>query len=162
MRFKRKNIVFLILTVLWMLFIFYMSSKDAVTSSGYSSRVGVTVCEIFIPGFRDKEPFEKAAAVAAIETPIRKCAHFFEFMMLGILAYHAFSSFRVSFIVSVLYAVSDEVHQLFIPGRSCELADMLIDTSGVILSLLIVIGAGRIMKTGKKQKNESFTEQKKP
>ena len=36
----------------------------------------------------------------------------------------------IPIILGSLYAVSDELHQLFVPGRSCELMDMLIDSSG--------------------------------
>lgn len=35
------------------------------------------------------------------------------------------------------YAVFDEIHQIFIPGRSCQVKDMLIDSSGVLLAVLL-------------------------
>jgi VanZ family protein len=35
------------------------------------------------------------------------------------------------------YAVFDELHQIFIPGRSCQIKDMLIDSSGVLLAVLL-------------------------
>ena len=41
-------------------------------------------------------------------------------------------------ILCVLYSISDEVHQYFVPGRSCELRDILIDISGCILAVLII------------------------
>ena len=37
---------------------------------------------------------------------------------------------------AALYAVTDEVHQYFVPGRSCELRDVLVDTSGALTGIL--------------------------
>ena len=36
----------------------------------------------------------------------------------------------LAIVLVMSYAISDEVHQLFIVGRSCEVRDVLIDTSG--------------------------------
>ena len=41
--------------------------------------------------------------------------------------------------VGLVYAISDEFHQTFIPGRSGELRDVLIDTTGVICEIAIVL-----------------------
>lgn len=40
--------------------------------------------------------------------------------------------------IGTIYAISDEVHQLFVEGRSCELRDMLIDSAGVIAGVLLM------------------------
>ncbi|MBP3718551.1 MAG: VanZ family protein [Eubacterium sp.] len=45
--------------------------------------------------------------------------------------------FIIPLICGVLYAASDEIHQRFVPGRSCELRDVLIDTCGVLLGVTI-------------------------
>jgi len=42
----------------------------------------------------------------------------------------------VSVICASIYAISDEVHQIFIDGRSCELRDWAIDTVGAILGAI--------------------------
>jgi VanZ family protein len=42
------------------------------------------------------------------------------------------------FLLGSLYGVSDEVHQLYVAGRTCDFADMLADTVGVGLGLLLV------------------------
>lgn len=74
---------------------------------------------------------------------LRKAAHFTEFMLLCVLFYLAiFScSFKkrpwLSFLGAALYAVSDEVHQLFVEGRACQFRDMLIDMSGALLGMLL-------------------------
>ena len=49
--------------------------------------------------------------------------------------------------VTFLYASSDEIHQLFIPGRSGQFTDVLIDTSGGLAAILVVMAAAaRIRK----------------
>lgn len=136
--FKRIDPVFLVLALLWMIFIFFMSSRDAVQSGGYSSKVGETVCRFLLDDFDQKPVSEQLSIVDSIETPLRKLAHFTEFTILGILMFPAFSSFKTAFLLSAVYAVSDELHQLFVPGRSCELRDMLIDITGVCLGLLMI------------------------
>ena len=43
-----------------------------------------------------------------------------------------------AFPLGVLYAASDEFHQLFVPGRAGRVSDVLIDSSGVLLGIAIV------------------------
>ena len=43
----------------------------------------------------------------------------------------------ISLIIGVIYAISDEFHQSFIPDRSSSFFDVIIDTSGVIFGILI-------------------------
>lgn len=67
---------------------------------------------------------------------LRKTAHFSEYALLGAVSFCAFSftlkrkSFLWSWILSTAYAVTDEIHQLFIPGRACRVFDVFIDSSG--------------------------------
>jgi len=74
---------------------------------------------------------------------VKKTAHFIEFGILAVLLYRAFinSGFKAknaiiySVIFFVLYAISDEFHQSFIPGREPRVRDVIIDMTGGILSL---------------------------
>jgi len=69
---------------------------------------------------------------------IRKSAHFIEFFILEVFILLMISSFKIidfkCFILSILfcllYAISDEVHQLFVIGRSASIIDVLIDYTG--------------------------------
>lgn len=84
---------------------------------------------------------------------IRKAAHFFAYMLLGVLLLHALRpSFLkgavIAVIISVFYAVTDEIHQLFVPGRGGELRDVLIDGLGAatgVIFYLAVLFAGRMI-----------------
>ena len=93
---------------------------------------------------------------------IRKMAHFFEFMCMGIASAMFFSelflkhtkrllrSVTTSAALCVLYASSDEIHQLFVPGRACRLTDVFIDSAGAMLGIAIVF-AFYVMKKRKER-----------
>ena len=74
---------------------------------------------------------------------VRKCAHFTEYLLLGGSAMLMFSEVRLSgllaWAVGAAYAVTDEFHQLFVVGRSCEVRDMCIDAAGVLCGVLVIV-----------------------
>ena len=131
---KNKRLVLAwTLLILWMLFIFIMSSFNGVMSSNQSGSIAVLIYNIFNISDTEKVSFI-----------VRKCAHVSEFFILGILVINLVSKYNVkhiyfiSFIFCVLYASSDEFHQLFVPGRSGQVTDVFIDMIGVVLGLLLV------------------------
>lgn len=77
--------------------------------------------------------------------PVRKSAHFLIYFILGILLFsflREFSNclgklFILSIFLSFLYACSDEIHQLFVPGRSGRIFDVLLDTAGATLGIFL-------------------------
>lgn len=81
---------------------------------------------------------------------VRTCAHFLEYAGLSVLIYnalyHSCGKVRpvLSVILSFLYAVTDEVHQLFVEGRAAQISDIIIDTFGAVsgiavLTVLVII-----------------------
>ena len=82
---------------------------------------------------------------------VRKTAHFTEYMILGIsLAVNVsdwrkskgvdqsvFASWRTAWLIGTIYAVTDEIHQYFVPDRACAVTDMLIDSAGVAVGVII-------------------------
>ena len=46
----------------------------------------------------------------------------------------------IPLLIGFLYAVSDEIHQHFVPGRAMQARDVLIDTAGVLLGIWIARG----------------------
>ena len=76
---------------------------------------------------------------------LRKGAHFVEFAGLGLCLCNAlYASFGhrltpvFALVGTVIYAISDEVHQIFSEGRACQITDVLIDSAGAILGIIIV------------------------
>lgn len=123
---------------LWMLLIFNMSSQEAEESNKLSE--GVT--EIVV------ETVEKVApniglTVDDFNHTVRKNAHFFSYMILGILVLNALRrsgvkdlrGYGFALSICVLYAISDEIHQHFVPGREPGVKDVFIDSAGSIVGL---------------------------
>ena len=76
-----------------------------------------------------------------LHLPIRKLAHMSEYAVLAITVmwavYGVKRRYLVALVVSVLYAISDECHQLFVSGRAGTPVDVLIDSAGVIVGLVV-------------------------
>lgn len=149
-----------------MALIFLLSSQNAAVSSGTSGNVIRLIVGIFYPEFDNLPAAEQTEIVASLQFLARKSAHFSIYMILGVLSFLAVISYEkllfvlrltVSGSVCLLYAASDEIHQLFIPGRSGEVRDVMIDFSGaalgIALSTLVFLLICRIKKK-RTEKNE--------
>lgn len=78
---------------------------------------------------------------------LRKIAHITEYFILTLLLYRAFKGtfeinglyiFILPALSAFLYAISDEIHQSFVPGRGCAVRDIFIDSVGIIGFLVTV------------------------
>ncbi len=134
---KKKYILRWTMLVLWMCFIFYMSSRSGSESQEQSDLV-LNILNFF--GLQLNESIKNIASFI-----VRKTAHVTEYMILYILIFRVvtlYSNAKKSKIIAlmcmVLYASTDEIHQLFVPGRSGMVRDVFIDSIGGI------IGAGII------------------
>jgi VanZ family protein len=161
---RRK--VFTILTVVWMVVIFLFSSQDADDSTQVSNSVGKLVGRLFVPGYEQWSMEEQESFAEKIDHPVRKCAHATEYAVLGILLTGAvvdtdslksgrgtyFMQIGICVLIGALYACSDEIHQLFVPGRSGQVADVLIDSTGVAVGTAL---AAVILRCISEKKNVS-------
>lgn len=66
--------------------------------------------------------------------PYQINAHFFLFLLLCLTYYKATKNIFYSIVLSIIFAVVDEFHQVFTPFRSSSLFDIFIDTSGAFIS----------------------------
>lgn len=132
-----------IFTSFWMLAIFLLSNEPATQSSARSGRVLELLNSSDVTGSDIISTFL-----------VRKAAHTFMFLVLGVLIYALMRSFSLtqkkliglSILSAGLYAVTDEIHQTFIPGRSAELRDVLIDTVGASLGVLTALYIGKLYR----------------
>ena len=92
---------------------------------------------------------------------IRTFAHFSEYGVLGFLMYNVIYSFKIklapliSTALSLLYAISDEIHQYFVPERACQLSDLAVDFCGILLGTALMILLFRLInKISLKKKKE--------
>ena len=127
-----------VLVIAFMVMIFVFSSQPAVISDGNSKYI----IKIFkVLGISLDSIFGSLANFA-----VRKSAHFLEYLVLSLLIYNAVRethSISRSIFLSVglvfCYACTDEIHQLFVPGREGRFRDVMIDTSGGAMAMLIVL-----------------------
>ena len=93
-----------------------------------------------------------------LATPGRKAAHITEFAVLHLTVLFALFQWelpwkkwlKAALAVTVAYACTDELHQLFVPGRSGQLKDVLIDGCGAVIGALIIWGISYLIHKKKK------------
>ena len=133
-----KKIIAIILLIAWSSLIFCFSSDNGTKSGSLSGAVTNKIIEVLKikPNVKQKD---------LLHAFVRKTAHFTEYFILGLLIMNCLITFGVSkylliwtITIGFLYAISDEVHQLFVADRVGAPLDVLIDTCGVITSSSIM------------------------
>lgn len=164
---KYKDKVLIVLAIIWMGVIFMFSAQVSDESKSSSNKVTSAVVNTVISIKKENISEEKRQKIIEDKTFIvRKTAHFTEYFILGlilILYLQTKEKLTTKYIIlaiifCVLYATSDEIHQLFVDGRSCKIMDILIDTCGSSLAILGFTSIYKITTNLKKQK-ELFIEQ---
>lgn len=130
--------VLLITICFWAILVFNFSSQNGPQSSGLSRKV----VEFFI---KDEQ------IISIVEPYVRKFAHFSEYALGGMLFLGLFATYKeysdnkqlvISILLGLLYASSDEIHQLMVPFRKGSIVDVFIDMLGFstgACSLLLII-----------------------
>ncbi|MFX4261146.1 VanZ family protein [Pelotomaculum propionicicum] len=156
---NKNNKPFLLLSwvavAFWLTIIFVFSSQPATQSDRLSIRVTEViiqkVCQVIQLNI---ESSAIADLAKELNHMVRKFAHASAYFILGILMVNALrrsglSGIRMVIIalsICTLYAVSDEIHQLFVPGRSAQIGDVFIDSAGAILGLGLYGAVGKISR----------------
>lgn len=138
------------LVILWMGLIFLMSHQEAGTSAKLSSGFTFYV-EKFLILLSGKEDFD----FSFLHFLSRKGAHFSAYFILGILILRALPSPTpggglISLSLAMVYAASDEFHQTFVLGRSGEVKDILLDTTGAFTGILLYLLVKKVWPSLKK------------
>ena len=126
--------------ILWMVFIFWMST-DIFSSTNTSKLIEPFLHWLF--------PWLSQIEIRHLHAIIRKAAHVMEYFILGLLLFRAYRSdspltwhpkWALWVIITViLYALSDEFHQSFVPSRTASMVDVYIDAIGGILSQIAIM-----------------------
>lgn len=138
---KKINIILL---VIWMIIIFLFSSETGAESSGKSDPLAHNIVST-ISELTDVDYDKLYSKIDIVITIIRKSAHFIEYFILGILVIRVLKDYNnisnklciIGLIICFLYSCSDEIHQIFVPDRSGELKDVLLDTSASCISIYV-------------------------
>lgn len=141
-----KKILSIILVIIWMITIFYFSHQQGTGSSGMSKKVSTVIVNI-VDIKNEMIEEQKEAIVAKIEPIIRKLAHYTIYIIGGILITNCAyvlgakekKAILYSAIIGVIYASSDEIHQLFVDGRSGRVADVAIDSLGIFTGIAVYL-----------------------
>lgn len=156
---NNKFIIKLILVFLWTLVIFFFSNSNSNETTNQSQSVTKTIITYSIKISNaihitniDMNEENINNIINNFHPIIRKCAHISEYFILAILVLimikdtklNYFYTFTILFCIFI--ALLDESHQLFVDGRSGSIIDVLIDTSGSLLYLLINRGYHLINK----------------
>lgn len=132
----------------WMAVIFYLSHQPGSASSDLSSGIVATLLN-----FIDQVAPNLELNVESFHTFVRKNAHFMAYLFLSLLSLNAWKSsgYRgwrqlfLGFGMCVLFAATDEIHQLFIEGRSGEVRDVLIDSTGAAVGVGVYMIAAKVV-----------------
>ncbi|MGI6279076.1 MAG: VanZ family protein [Acutalibacteraceae bacterium] len=150
MKDKKAGLIFIrfisaLLTLSCMGLIFYLSSQTADESSAVSGGLISVSIKLFFPRM---PAIKQALLIENLQFIVRKSAHFTLYTMLGVFCYLSFVTYNrlslalrtiISIFIGISYSVSDEYHQTFVPGRSGELRDVLIDSGGVLLAVFVCL-----------------------
>ncbi len=156
---KVKIVLSYILVILWMIVIFIFSNANGELSGNSSEGLisnTITIIDNTLVKLHIKDNKitneDKLILINKLHMPVRKLAHFTEYLILCLLWINALNNSKVkhkylyAIILSILYACSDEYHQTFIADRSGQVFDVFIDSMGVITGSLIHTIIGSIKK----------------
>ena len=135
--------VLLVTFVMWQIFSF--SHQKASVSLEQSGGVTESIMGAVSDTFDELPQKDKETVIDQLQQLIRKSAHLIIYFALGFLSCNMFYSFKIrmiksgiiGLILSVGYAISDEIHQHFIPGRACALSDMAIDSAAALSGIIV-------------------------
>ncbi len=141
-----------------MCLIFWLSDRPAEVSTVQSRGITLRIIEM-AAGWSDTGGANRKNLILSLEPYVRETAHFVEYAILFILVFLAVQSFvggyvktsLISLFICFVYAISDELHQIFVQGRSCEVKDIVFDTVGALTAMLLIM----VIKLKSAVKNDS-------
>jgi len=168
---KVSAAVFLCLAVAVAVFIFCRSARDGAASTKESEKVTEAVAPVVVPSYPTLDSAGKQETVRDLQGKVRTFAHALEFAALGFclaaalwlwpwpfLRLRRFLRPAAAFLLCALYALSDEIHQLFVSGRAFEWADIGVDAlgaaAGCFLAVVILLISERIASLCRTRRTE--------
>lgn len=151
---KTIRYIFIALSVVVMAAIFFFSSQDSEESSQTSGGITETVITVLNPGYKNLTDPEKQDYYSRVSECVRTAAHFSAFLALALFVTPAVTTYGIkkrtaaliSAAVCFLYSVSDEIHQLYVPGRAFQLQDLAVDNAGVLFGVTIALTVIKVLR----------------
>ena len=160
---KNKRIVLLILVLIGCITIFCFSEFSAGESTKQSRGLTYNIIKV-LNGNKLSEK-ELIKLTKRVNPVIRKIAHFSIYMILAIFTYMFIEELNIksksekerlrknilyTCIFCIIYAIFDEIHQIYVPGRTGKLIDVIIDTLGSCVGITLLLVNNIIKRKGKK------------
>lgn len=145
MKINKKMVIMFLMLLAVMTIIFNFSSHTGNESSNLSIKVTRFISRIIFRNFNNMSLSQQQFIVNELHLFVRKLAHFTIYMILGIFMYFFIAlteirfKFPTAWILCIIYAATDEYHQSFTPGRTMQLKDVIIDSSGAFCGILAAI-----------------------
>ena len=129
-----------------MIMIFVFSSQNADISGNLSEGITYKIACLTVKDFETFSFEKQKEIVEGMHFYIRKAAHFSEYALLGVIAFLNsvlyFTKTKTRFFTALpfclLYAATDEMHQLFTDGRCGSPVDVMIDFSGAVTGTVFI------------------------
>ncbi len=153
-----KKILCWLLVIICMAGIFFFSAQNGEESGKTSGGVVEAILSIFVPSFDELDQQAKQQMIESVHSFVRIAAHFSSFALLGFSVYLALDNYEIkhkilySQVISSGYAISDEIHQYFVPDRAFQISDILVDSLGAICGILFCLLVKTIIKKIKSKK----------
>ncbi|WP_066372477.1 VanZ family protein [Neobacillus fumarioli] len=155
---RKWNVLSWLLVIIWMAVIFSLSAETSAQSDSLSMGITKKIVKLL-----EKVTGQTKVNIEDFNHIIRKCAHFSIYLVLGLLVMNAVrntelpirSKLILTILICIVYAASDEFHQIFVSGRGPQITDVLIDSCGACLGTGIYYGGWRKWRkrAGKLDKN---------
>ncbi len=150
---KQIKIFKILLILIWMIVIFMFSNEKGAKSTSTSRKV----TEAIVQTVSSKSIEENEPIIVSLDKVIRKLAHYTIYTIGGIVIFNYAKTTEktkkekilYSIAFGACYAITDEIHQFFVSGRSARIFDVGIDTLGVITGILIYLAIMKIIETTK-------------
>lgn len=151
----------LMIAILWVGLIFAFSAQTASESWKFSGEVIEYAARAVTPGFNELSEEEQKEIVINYQYIVRKTAHFLLYLGMGALSTAVLYQFRMknktrlilAGSLCTVYAAADEIHQIFVKGREGRTLDIIIDSCGAIIGILLVVLIYRLWNRYKAKKD---------
>lgn len=146
MKIKIFRTIMIIALLCTMFTIYRFSSQNGTQSKGISTKVSQFILN-FSNTYKEANTKEQTRVLNKTNAIIRKIAHFSIYTLLGLIIMGLMTKTKlkdkwrilITIGFGIIYAILDEFHQSFSPGRTPKITDVYIDTLGILVGALIVI-----------------------
>lgn len=146
---ENKTLKFIIeaLVIVWMIVVFLFSCEQSNETKDTSGRFTKQIVNIVSKVVNIPEN-AKEDLVIKLNPYIRKFAHYSLYTIGGIFIIISLKQYKnlsekkkiiISLALGILYAISDEIHQYYVPGRSAKIQDVYIDTLGIATGVILIL-----------------------